>query len=831
MKHLFLACFLLVSFFTQSQNSVNTLNVLLNGSITGKVIDATLSQPLPYVTIILKNETGETINGTITDNNGLFHINKIPAGKYIVSIQFIGYKTIERRITIDKDSKDIDLGTLALEEEATGLDEITIVAEVSTIEQKVDRKVINVGKDLTTAGATASDIMNNIPSVSVDQQTGNISLRGNENVRVMIDGTLSNVPIAQLLRQIPSTSIKQIELITNPSAKYNPEGMSGMINIILFKNTNIGFNGNVNFGLTKEINARFNSSIDMNYRNGKFNLFGNYGNNLGTSADEFYIYRFDNMSYQITDSENTGQSHLFKVGLDYYLNDRNTLSFFTNQNIFDGKNNATTNIEYIDQATETQFFNNTLENWSSQYNLAFKHEFKKEGEQLDLEVDYSDFAQDENANFDNINIVFPPNYEDYVVTNRAQTIVNVDYVNPLSEEVKLEAGLEVRLYDTTVDYNSTGLSVNPDAEDIIDINDGFIPTPSTYFEYKRDIYSAYATYGKSSEKWSYQIGIRAESVFVNTLATRYFEIGTEVSPFENDYFQLYPSAFLTYTPNEKNTLQASYSRRVDRPGVTQVNPIREWSTPLLSNVGNPELEPQFTNSVEVNYIRNFKKGSVTGAVFYRLIENEINRAVFVDRLDYNKYILTFDNFENTNAYGLELSSNYRPTTWWSFNASFDLYSRLQKGFTERVTTPPGQDPIEGDIIIEEVTANNIIWNFRIFNNFKIIKNLDISLFTMYRGEQEGIQFTRKPMYSVNTGIRYTFLDDDRATISFNYNDIFNTMFFEFEGENPVPTAGQFNWESNTWNINISYRFGGNKYKALERKNRDDNEKSGSGGFI
>jgi outer membrane receptor protein involved in Fe transport len=831
MKHLFLACFLLVSFFTQSQNSANTVNVLLNGSITGKVIDATLSQPLPYVTIILKSETGETINGTITDNNGLFNINKIPAGKYIVSIQFIGYKTIERRITIDKDSKDIDLGTLALEEEATGLDEVTIVAEVSTIEQKVDRKVINVGKDLTTAGATASDIMNNIPSVSVDQQTGNISLRGNENVRVMIDGTLSNVPIAQLLRQIPSTSIKQIELITNPSAKYNPEGMSGMINIILYKNTNIGFNGNVNFGLTKEINARFNSSIDMNYRNGKFNLFGNYGNNLGTSADEFYIYRFDNMSYQITDSENTGQSHLFKVGLDYYLNDRNTLSFFTNQNIFDGKNNATTNIEYIDQATETQFFNNTLENWSSQYNLAFKHEFKKEGEQLDLEVDYSDFAQDENANFDNINIVFPPNYEDYVVTNRAQTIVNVDYVNPLSEEVKLEAGLEVRLYDTTVDYNSTGLSVNPDAEDIIDINDGFIPTPSTYFDYKRDIYSTYATYGKSSEKWSYQIGIRAESVFVNTLATRYFEIGTEVSPFENDYFQLYPSAFLTYTPNEKNTLQASYSRRVDRPGVTQVNPIREWSTPLLSNVGNPELEPQFTNSVEVNYIRNFKKGSVSGAVFYRLIENEINRAVFVDRLDYNKYILTFDNFENTNAYGLELSSNYRPTTWWSFNASFDLYSRQQKGFTERVTTPPGQDPTEGDIIIEEVTANNIIWNFRIFNNFKIIKNLDISLFTMYRGEQEGIQFTRKPMYSVNTGIRYTFLDDDRTTVSFNYNDIFNTMFFEFEGENPVPATGSYNWESNTWNINISYRFGGNKYKALQRKNRDNNEKSGSGGFI
>ncbi|WP_223033875.1 TonB-dependent receptor domain-containing protein [Hanstruepera marina] len=831
MKKLLTVCLLLLTLFSQAQTSVSNVPILVKGSITGTVIDATLNQPLPYVTVILKSEAGETINGTITDNEGKFYIQKIPGGKYSVTIQFIGYKTIDQSISIDQDHKDIDLGTLTLEEEATGLDEVTIVAEVSTIQQKVDRKVVNVGKDLTTAGATASDIMNNIPSVSVDQQTGNISLRGNENVRVMVDGTLSNVPIAQLLRQIPSTSIKQIELITNPSAKYNPEGMSGIINIILYKNTNIGFNGNVNFGLTKEINARFNSSIDMNYRNGKINLFGNYGNNVGSNNSYGNIYRPDNTSNQIFNTDRNGKSHLFKVGLDYYLNDNNTISFFTNQNVFDGKNDGTTDVVYDNGPTERQLFNNTIDNISSQYNLAYKHDFKKEGEKLDIEIDYSDFNQEEDANFDFINIAFPPNYEDYVNTDRAQTIVNVDYVNPLNDETKLEAGLEARLYDTTVNYKSTGLSPNPDQDDIPNNGDEFRPTPSTYFDYKRDIYSAYVTYGKSKEKWSYQLGVRAETVTVDAIATNFLENETEINPFENDYIQFYPSAFLTYTPSDKNTYQLSYSRRVDRPGVGQVNPIREWSTPLLSNVGNPELEPQFTNSIEANYIRNLEKGSITAGVFYRLIEDEINRAVFVDRLDFNKYILTFENFDNTSAYGVELSSNYRPTKWWNFNTSFDLYYRQQKGFTERVIAPPGVDPTEDDIIVDQVTADNIIWNFRIFNNFKVVKNLDLSLFAMYRGEEEGIQFTRKPMYFVNTGIRYSFLEDNRATVSFNYNDIFNTMAFEFEGENPVPSVGGFNWESNTWNINISYRFGGNKYRALQRKNRDNNEKSGSGGFM
>jgi iron complex outermembrane receptor protein len=381
-----------------------------------------------------------------------------------------------------------------------------------------------------------------------------------------------------------------------------------------------------------------------------------------------------------------------------------------------------------------------------------------------------------------------------------------------------------------IDYNSTGLSVNENQDDIADNSDEFIPTPSTDFNYKRDIYSAYATYSQSFEKWTIQVGARAETVKEDANAIKILENSIEETPFTNDYFQIYPSAFLTYTPSEKNSYQASFSRRVDRPGLQQVNPIREWSTPLISSFGNPELQPQFTNSFEINYTRKLEKGSITSGVFFRMVEDEINRVLYIDRLDLNKSILSFDNFDNTTAYGFELSSNYKPTNWWSLNASFDLYSRKQKGIVESLNAPI-ETATSDDIIISTVEVDNVVWNFRLFNNFKATKKLNFSLFALYRGEEKGLQINRKPMFMLNTGLRYSFLDDNRATFSFNYNDILNTMKFEFDGDRPFPSEGQFNWESNTWNIALSYRFGGGKYRALKRKNRDNNEKSGSGGFI
>lgn len=822
MKKLITFCMVMLCFALHAQDPAPKI-----GTIQGKVIDAKTQEAIPYATVVIKSKAdNKVVTGAISDDNGNFKIEKIPTGAHIVDIQFIGYETITKDVTISEDVKTVALGTISLAENATNLNEVEIVAERSTIEQKVDRKVITVGKDLVTSGPTAADIMNNLPSVNVDQQTGAISLRGNQNVRVMVDGKLSNIPTTQLLKQLPSNSIKKIELITNPSAKYNPEGMSGIINIVLHKNVNIGFNGNATIGLTRERESKFNSSIDMNYRNGKFNLFGNYGNNISKNANDGNIFRVDENSAQIFSFLDNRKTHLFKVGLDVYLNDKNTVSFFTNQNVSDSKTDGNTDVFFNDnpQFNNFQDFVAENDNLSSQYNFNYKYNIDDEGHNIELEVDYNVFDANDNIDFQFSGANTFPNYIDETETDRDRTTINLDYVRPMKNKAKLELGAEARLFNSTIEYQSSGFAFNELGT--------LRRTPNTDFDYSRDIYSAYATFGKQFEKWSYQIGVRAETVQedANALSREIETTDTNNIVFENDYVQVYPSAFFTYSPSEKNSYQVSYSRRVDRPGIEQVNPIREWSTPLISSFGNINLLPQFTNSMEANYTRKLgNKGTITGGVFYRLIEDEINRAVFVDRTDINRLILTNDNFDNTTAYGVEISSNFRPTSWWSFNASFDFFSQTQKGITESLNAPTDVATVD-NIIRETVEVDNAAWNFRMFNNFQVSKKINLSAFGFYRGSVQGLQFEMEPMYFVNIGGRYSFAEGD-GTLSVNYNDIFNTMQFGFNGTRPFRQEGAFRWESNTVNVSISYRFGGGKYRAKSRKQRDDNVKSGSGGFL
>lgn len=823
MKKLFLACVFLLFIINKTHATNPKLSDDKTGTISGKVLDATLKQPLPYVNIILKNTKEEVLTGGITSEDGSFKIEKVEEGKIIVSIQYIGYKTIRKEVSIKKGSYDINLGNIFLEEAAEGLDEVTVIAETSTIQQKVDRKVITIGKDLAATGS-ASELMVGIPSVGVDAQTGDISLRGNQNVRVMVDGKLSNIPTAQLLKQIPSTAIKSIELITNPSAKYNPEGMSGIINIILHKNTMVGFNGNVSVGLTHQIEAKFNSSLDMNYRNGKFNLYGSYSNNISKNRNEGFISRPENNSEQFFKFLDKRQSHLYKVGVDFYLDDKNTVSVFTTQNTSESSNNGQTDAIFYNDASfnQSQLVVTNSDNLSSQYNFDYKHDFSKEGHNIELEVDYNIFEDDRPADFMFL-LESNEDYTDFNNTDRKSTTINLDYINPLSEKSKLELGLEARLFNSDIAYASTGDSYN---------NSGVLrPTPSTAFDYTRDIYSAYANFNKQFEKWSYQIGVRAENVLEDAIALSSEAESTET--FKNDYFELYPSVFITYSPSEKNSYQLSYSRRVDRPGIDQVNPIKEWSSPLISSYGNIDLQPQFTNSIEANYTRTLKdrKGTVTGGIFYRIINDDMNRALIIDRTDINsgRVILTHDNFDNTTAYGMELSSNYKPTKWWNINSSFDLYSQVQRGIAESLTAPIETATIR-DIVPTVDEIDNVAWNFRMFNNFSLSKTVSFTAFGFYRGKNRSLQFDRKPMYFVNLGARVGFAQG-KGTFSFNLNDVFDTMEFAFNGKKPFVQNGAFNWESNTWNAGLSYRFGGGKYRAKARKDRDSNEESSGGGFM
>ncbi len=784
-------------------SSVAAIHSQTKGAIIGKVTDKSTNAPISYVTISLKSD-GKIITGGITDDLGNFNIKNLEFGKYDVDVQYMGYKTYHAVANVTAESSIANLGSIILEDEALQLSGVTVIAERSTIEQKIDRKVINVGKDLTTAGATASEIMANIPSVNVDQD-GKLSLRGNENVRVLVDGRPTNIDAAQLLKQIPSTSIKKIELITNPSAKYNPEGMSGIINIVLHKNASDGFNASVNGGITFAKSPKVNSSINMNYRVGKVNFFGTYGNNFGDRNNTADILRLDaDASRQFFNTVSDNNSHLFKVGMDYYIDDRNTVSIYTNQNFYSGGNRI--NLSITGPITLQNLYQNSFydtDNQTSVYNFAYKHLFKKEGETVDLEVNYNKYKETQDASFASTfadpSITDVP-YKDDLEDGIMNTTVNIDYVNPINKRSNLELGAEARIVRTDNDYTST--------------NDAL---QNSVYQYDLDIYSAYATFGQKFDKVSYQLGARFESYKVDAVLN-----GAQA--YKDDYVTLYPSASFVYSPNEKNQFQLSYSRRVDRPDLEQTKPVREFSTPRVTSIGNPELDPQFTNSLEINYTKTIEKGSITAGIFGRSINSEINRVLYPDPENPQNQIMSFDNFDNNTAFGFELSANYKITKWWDVQPSIDYSNISQKGLVS-VQTGTTED---FEFVEREVSV--AAFNARINSNFKATKSLRFLLFGFYRGPVDGIQFNTKEMFKIDAGGRYSFLKD-KATLSIRFNDIFDTMKYAFTSENPYAQRGEFRWESQSVYVGFNYMFGTGKNKALQRKQREDNTKQNSGGMF
>jgi len=801
MKKLLLFCMLSVTLNSFAQLAKNKLPK--PGVISGKVIDDASKEPLPYVNIVVRDMAKKVITGGITKDDGTFKIKDIPEGNSIVEVQFIGYKMYSKQISVSNKARKLDLGTIALKEDSAQLDEVVVRAETSTVVQKVDRKVINVGKDLTSAGATAAELLNNVQSVSVDSQTGNISLRGNQNVRVLVDGKPTNIPAAQLLKQIPSTSIKTIELITNPSAKYNPEGMSGIINIVLNKNANLGFNGSLNTGIEVGHYVRYNGSTNMNYKTGKVNFFTNYGYNSGDRYNFGFVNR-TGVNFQDFIFKNNNTSHLWKFGADIYLDEKNTLSFYTTQNWFDSKAAGRTLVFDATNILTSNAPNTQASDSKNQvYNMNFKHDFDKKGQNIELEATFS--KNDAPSRLDNSDLISPTdgslNYFNDINTERKNTLINIDYTDPISEKGKLELGLEFRQNktDNTNNTNQTGFN-------------------NSSFTYDRNIYSGYVNYGHKFGKVTMQLGARIEQYEIEGNFNQETLPSATVT---DEIFTVYPSAFFTYNPSEKNQFQFSYSRRVDRPSIQQVNPIREWSTPLITSVGNANLVPQFTNSLEVNYTRRIKGGSLTFGTFYRKVNDAINRVTYSDPSDPSnvRQILTFANFDDTDAYGLELSANYKIAKWWRANASMDFYSQKQFG-TADLTNP--------NATRREV--QNEAFNARISNSFRVNKNLRLQLFAMYRGANRNIQWDVDPMSMVNIGANYSVLKG-KGSISFRVNDIFNTMRFKFNSTNPFAQDGRFKWESRTTYLGFNYRFGGGKNRAKSRRRRDNNEKQGGGGFF
>lgn len=776
-----------------------------NGSIKGKVIEKNSQNAVSFASVAV-TVNGEIISGDLTDDNGSFSISNLPNKEVELSVEYIGFKTYKNKINLSAD-KNMDLGTIRLETDEEVLDAVVINAERSTMEQLVDRKVIRVGKDLSTAGASASEIMNNIPSVNVDQD-GNISMRGNDNVRILIDGKPTQMDPKTLLKQIPSNSIDKIELITNPSAKYNPEGMSGMINFVLKKNMQDGFNGSYNGNITFAKVPKFNQTVDLNLRKGKVNFFGNYSYSDQKSLHGGVMTQLDNNSEQIFDIENNNKTHNFKVGFDVYANSKNTISFYTNQTYANGIGTVDNSILTPSISPFYQTDQYEGDNQSQNYNLAYKKTFTKPGQSLDFEVNYGRNHDTQKGNF-GIAGNSPVNYNDGTDNTVNAVQANLDYVHPINDKTKLEVGAEYRTTGTENGYKTTNVIAN-----------------QTDFEYNVDIASAYATFGSKFEKWGYQIGARLEKYNVKADYT----VGTEFKDFKDDYLTIYPSAFLSYTPTQTDFFQISASRRVDRPNIWQTKPIRDYSTPRVIQIGNPELKPQFTNSIEFNYTKVLGvKGSVTLGTYYRFINDPIERTFYLDTssddaISERRMVMSYGNFDQSTAYGAEISSNYKINRWWDVQPSVEYYFRNQRG----IVTVLNPETNEGELQNREI--DNGVFNARLNNNFKITNAFRASLFGFYRGNAKDINGQMDAMYKVDAGLRYSFWDNS-ANLSVRFNDIFNTMKASFKGDAPYPQTGVFTWESQSLFVGFQYMFGTGKNRALQRKQRDKNEVQNSGGFF
>lgn len=795
----FLIAFLLVYSSNLMAQQSNT------GVISGKIIDKKTNEPVGFSTVSILDGT-KPVAGVSTKEDGSFEIKNLELKTLTLKVNFIGYKDASKTITLSEENKVINLGDITLEVETNTIETVSIVKERSTIEQKADRKVVTIGRDLIASGTTASEIFNNIPTVSIDPQTKELSLRGNSNVRVLVDGKPTNIDATQLLQQIPSASIKQVELITNPSSKYNPEGNSGIINIILNKNTQTGFNGSITSGVTFGVTPKTNQSLNLNYKVGKVNFYTSYGFNHGKNRNFGFVNseRVGYENFQDFRFSNVNTSHLLKVGADYYINDNNTLSFFTNWNFFDGKGESRTISDYLTLADAVQDNWNNSGNTTQTYDLNFKHNFEKKGETIEFQINNSITNNEDLSHFLNNGT---SSLND-ISGKSTYSQFNIDYVNPLSEKAKLELGYESRLQAGTNTFND----FQP-AESIVN-----------KFDYNRNIHAVYANYSKTYGKFSAQVGARAE---LYKLFAHPSKVSTDPDPtknsneiIEDQIFTVYPSAYLSYKMDDSNTFNVNYTRRVDRPSNGQINPIREWRTVNMESRGNPALEPQFTNSFELNYTKTMKIGSITSAVFYRLINDEITRVIYSDPNITNYNIMSFANFKDNHSVGAEVNANLKLTKWWSANASSDVYFKTVRGTVSNLDTGKMEN---GEV---KVTT----FNARLNNTFSASKKLKINLFGMYRGRDLSLQFERKAMYKMDLGANYSILKG-KGTISARLNDVFNMMHFGFDGYIPYRSMGEFHWESRTFYLGLNYNFGGGKNKELQRKQRDKQETQGGGGMF
>ena len=780
------------------------------GQLSGVILEQESGSALFSATIGVRSATDSTlVTGAISDAEGGFMIQKLPLGRHFAVVSFIGYQSYETPVfAISETNLIIDLGTVSLAIDSAQMEGVEITADRAEVAFEIDRTVYNTKNQISSAGGSATDVLQNIPSVEVDVD-GNVSLRGNQNISVLINGKPSPLRgdfLTTFLQQLPASSIDRVEVIPNPSAKYEPDGQAGAINIVLKKEAELGSSGGITLGGGSD--GGYNASGSYNVQKGALRLFTTYGfRNDDRNSDGFNFREnryLDPRTFVEQDNNGlrTGTSHLFSLSSDYTLTDKSEISgsaLISNRQGDNESSNAYAQLNALRDITSRSTRQSMVasDGWAMDFSTSFRRVLESSKNETTGEIR---FNRSNGGNTDNLSEQLMSLDGSSALDLIEQTIneldnretefsAQTDWIRTLGA-FKLEAGAKGtnRAMDNRFDAS------------FFDLNNGdFVADMrlSNRFDYVENVVAGYGIGSTKIGKLEMQAGLRVEQANTN------FDLRTTDESFDNSYFSLFPSAFVNYNLAQTKQVKVSYSKRVSRPRTSQLNPFTTFSDPLNLQIGNPTLNPEYVHAIEVAYQQFTQSGSISIAPYYRRTVNKIERFKSLDAAT-GISTLTFRNFDKSESYGTEVIGSIRLGQKLSGFASFNAY---------RIVTDAGS--VDADL------ANDAIsWSSRASATWKVTGNTDVQLFYFYRAPIDVAQGKISSFSVSNISVRQKVLNG-KGSLTLRMNDPLDKMGFQFElDQDSFYQLGNRKWESRSASLTFQYNFGKPPKRAPNRSNQE-----------
>ncbi|MDD7888123.1 TonB-dependent receptor [Flavivirga sp. 57AJ16] len=794
--------------------------------VTGKILQKETNAPLEYA-IVSFTETGQPnpTYGEITDENGFFSI-EVEKGTYTIKIEFMGFKQFildNKRI-----ENDLDLGILYLSEDVQSLDEVVVKSEKGLFENKLDKKIYNIGQDLTAQSTNVLQALNNVSSVSVSVD-GGITLRGNSNVRILVNGKpsgLVGISDAQGLERLSTNAVEHIEIITNPSARYDAEGAAGIINIILKKGRNLGFNGSAQ--VVMGVPETFGIGGSLNYRTTKFNVFANLnfedskrpGNeSVNTTFFDETTGTATGLLTQSQDITRGGSEYTMALGVDYYFNEKNTLTFMGLYANEDNDNNGLSTFNTFDVdgtliSTRLRDERELEKDASDEYTLTYKSIFDEAEEHLlVIESKYDSNTEIESAIFhDTYSLGNFENAQDRTASDERQRnlLIQADYVFPFSETGSFEAGYRSTM--RTIKFNSIVENFNTNTG-IWELDTNL----SNRMDYGEDIYAAYSQYANAFGKFTILAGLRLEITNIDVT-----QFTSDVS-FGKNYSNLFPSFHLGYQLTETSELKTSYGRRISRPSFRELNPFSGYSNDLNFLSGNPDLDPVFTNSFELGYAKNWDEVSVETIGYFQYSEDIVQlittNSGMVNEENIPILITRPLNVGTENRYGIEVSSIYSPANWLRVNGTVNWY-RFEQNASFNNTIP---DPNDSSNLIKQrqsLNTTSASWFARLSPKVTLPKDVDLQIGIQYDAPFKEANTTRRDILVANVSANKE-LFKGRGAINLTISDLFNSRTSRRKASNTsFLSNSKHQYFERQINLTFTYRF---KNTIEHRDDGDDDD--------